>query len=135
MRFDVLKWERLRFELVAVFDPPQSGQVLDVLHRSGNVHDSKGALEFVSACVQTVRERLGNSVRLEARLDSAFFSDTMLQRLEQLDVEYNISVPFERFTALKGLIEKQGSCRTHGHEWFRCTCGRWAWFPESIWHE
>ncbi len=18
-------------------------------------------------------------------------------------------------------------------EWFRCTCGRWAWFPESIW--
>ena len=37
----------------------QTGQVLDVLHRSGNVHDSKGALEFVTACVQTVRERSG----------------------------------------------------------------------------
>ena len=85
----------------------QTGQVLDVLHRSGNVHDSKGALEFVTACVQTVRERLGYSVRLEARLDSAFFSDTMVQCLEQLGVEYSIAVPFERFSALKGLIEKR----------------------------
>jgi Transposase DDE domain group 1 len=59
-----------------------SGQVLDVLHRSVNVYDSKGALEFVTGRVQTVRERLGNSVRLEARIDSAFFSDTMVQRLE-----------------------------------------------------
>jgi Transposase DDE domain group 1 len=84
----------------------QTGQVLDVLHRSGNVHDSKGALEFVTACVQTVRERLGNSVRLEARLDSAFFSDAMVQRLEQLGVEYSISVPFERFTALQGIDRK-----------------------------
>ena len=30
-------------------------------------------------------------------------------------------------------VAKQGSCRTHGLEWFGCTCGRWAWFPESIW--
>jgi Transposase DDE domain group 1 len=85
----------------------QSGQVLDVLHRSGNVHDSKGAVEFVTGCVQSLRERLNYSVRLEARLDSAFFSDAMVQRLEQLGVEYSISVPFERFTALKGLIEKR----------------------------
>jgi hypothetical protein len=72
----------------------QTGQVLDVLHRSGNVHHSKGALEFVTACVQTVRERLGNSVRLEARLDSAFFSDAMVQRLEQLGVEYSTAYVF-----------------------------------------
>jgi len=26
----------------------QTGQVLDVLHRSGNVHDSKGSVEFVT---------------------------------------------------------------------------------------
>jgi hypothetical protein len=30
----------------------QSGQVLDHLHRSGNVHDSNGALEFVTRCVE-----------------------------------------------------------------------------------
>jgi hypothetical protein len=29
----------------------QTGQVLDGLHRSGNVHDSKGSVEFVTACV------------------------------------------------------------------------------------
>jgi len=29
-----------------------------VLHRSGNVHDYKGSVEFVTSCVMTVRERL-----------------------------------------------------------------------------
>jgi Transposase DDE domain group 1 len=85
----------------------QTGQLLDVLHRSGNVHDSHGALEFVTACVQAVRQRLGSSVRLEARLDSAFFSDAMVRCLESLGLEYTISVPFERFVPLKERIEKR----------------------------
>jgi hypothetical protein len=84
----------------------QTGQVLDVLHRSGNVHDSHGAIEFVTACVQAVRERLG-SPRLEVRLDSAFFSDAMVRCLESLGLEYTISVPFERFVPLKERIEKR----------------------------
>jgi len=84
----------------------QTGQVLDVLHRSGNVHDSKGSVEFVTACVKAVRERLP-SARLEIRMDSAFFSDAMVQCLEKLAVEYTISVPFERFVLLKERIEKR----------------------------
>jgi hypothetical protein len=84
----------------------QTGQVLDVLHRSGNVHDSNGALAFVTACVQTVRERLGWP-RLEVRLDSAFFSDAMVRCLESLGVEYTLSVPFERFPGLKERVEKR----------------------------
>ena len=84
----------------------QTGQVLDVLHRSGNVHDSKGSVEFVTACVKAVRERL-LSARLEIRMDSAFFSDAMVQCLEKLGVEYTISVPFERFVVLKERIEKR----------------------------
>jgi Transposase DDE domain group 1 len=84
----------------------QTGQVLDVLHRNGNVHDSQGAIDFVTACVQKVRERLG-SARLEVRLDSAFFSDAMVRCLESLGVEYTISVPFERFVLLKERIEKR----------------------------
>jgi hypothetical protein len=84
----------------------QTGQVLDVLHRSGNVHDSQGAIEFVTACVQRVRERLG-SPRLEVRLDSAFFSDAMVRCLESLGLEYTISAPFERFVPLKERIEKR----------------------------
>jgi hypothetical protein len=84
----------------------QTGQALDVLHRSGNVHDSQGAIQFVTACVRRVRERLG-SARLEARLDSAFFSDAMVRCLEALGVEYTIPVPFERFVPLKERIEKR----------------------------
>jgi hypothetical protein len=26
-----------------------------------------------------------------------------------------------------------GSCRTHGRDWSRHICGRWAGFRESIW--
>ena len=84
----------------------QTGQVLDVLHRSGNVHDSKGSVEFVTTCVMTVQKRLP-AARLEIRMDSAFFSDAMVQCLEKLGVEYTISVPFERFVVLKERIEKR----------------------------
>jgi hypothetical protein len=34
----------------------QTAQVLDVLHRSGNVHDSNGAVEFVCQCVGRLRQ-------------------------------------------------------------------------------
>jgi hypothetical protein len=82
----------------------QTGQALDVLHRSGNVHDSNGSLEFIEQCVARVRERLPG-VLIELRMDSAFFSDATVRRLEQLRVSYTISVPFERFTELKTKIE------------------------------
>ena len=82
----------------------QSGQVLDHLHRSGNVHDSNGAAEFVVRCVEEVRAALP-WVKIEARLDSAFFNDEIVWLLGDLGVEYSISVPFERFTELKTMIE------------------------------
>jgi len=84
----------------------QTGQVLDVLHRSGNVHDSNGSMDFVSQCILQVRKRLPK-VRIEVRMDSAFFSDVMVRTLERLKVEYTISVPFERFVELKGKIEQR----------------------------
>jgi hypothetical protein len=46
----------------------QTAQVFDVLHRPGNVHDSRGAVEFIVACVAEVRRALPH-VRIEARLD------------------------------------------------------------------
>ncbi len=65
----------------------QTAQVLDVLHRSGNVHDSNGAVEFVRQCVGRLRQALPG-VQIEVRMDSAFFSDEMVGALEQLDVEF-----------------------------------------------
>jgi hypothetical protein len=108
----------------------QSGQVFDVLHRSGNVHDSNGAIEFVCACVEAVRQRLP-FCRLEARLDSAFFSDAMIAMLESLGVEYTISVPFERFTVLKKVItERRWWWKVPGTEG-RSHYFEWRWKPQS----
>jgi len=84
----------------------QTAQVLDFLHRSGNVHDSVGAQEFILACVQTVRQALPGII-IEVRMDSAFFSDATVTNLQQAGIEFTISVPFERFVELKGLIEQR----------------------------
>jgi len=82
----------------------QTDQVLDVHHRPGNVHDSNGADAFIGQCIHSVRSALPR-VKTETRIDSAFFNETIAERLHSTDVEFTISVPFERFTELKGMIE------------------------------
>jgi hypothetical protein len=82
----------------------QTAQVLDFLHRSGNVHDSHGAREFILACIHQVRRALPG-VTLEVRMDSAFFSDEIVSALQQAAIEFTLSVPFERFVELKRMIE------------------------------
>jgi len=84
----------------------QTGQVLDLLHRSGNVHDSNGAQAFILACIQAVRKALPGVV-LEVRMDSAFFSDAIVSTLDAAGIEFTLSVPFERFVELKGIIEQR----------------------------
>jgi hypothetical protein len=84
----------------------QTGQVFDVFHRPGNVHDSNGAREFILACISAVREALPG-VHIEVRMDGAFFSDTLVTLLADLKVEFTISVPFERFVELKGKVENR----------------------------
>ena len=82
----------------------QTGQVFDLLHRPGNVHDSRDAQGFLAECLARARA-LCPAAQLEVRLDSAFFSEATLTTLETAKVEYSISVPFERFVELKGVIE------------------------------
>ena len=84
----------------------QTGQVLNFLHRSGNVHDSRGAREFILQCVRQVRNVLPGVI-LEVRMDSAFFSDEIITALNEQGVELSISVPFERFVELKQMIERR----------------------------
>ena len=88
----------------------QTGQVLDFLHRPGNVHDSNGAKAFILACLDAVHAAVPGAI-LEVRMDSAFFSDEIVQALAERAVEFTVSVPFERFVELKGLIE----ARQHWH--------------------
>ena len=82
----------------------QSGQALDVHHRAGNVHDSNGAQAFVLQCLGEIRERLPKAV-LETRVDSAFFSEAIIDALQDTGVQFTASVPFARFGALKAMIE------------------------------
>lgn len=84
----------------------QTSQVLDFLHRAGNVHDSHGARQFILACVQAARQALPGII-IEVRMDSAFFSDEIVSALQAEGVEFTISVPFERFTELKRMIESR----------------------------
>jgi hypothetical protein len=100
----------------------QTGQVLDFLHRSGNVHDSHGAKEFILTCIQAVRTALPGVV-IEVRMDSAFFSDEIVSTLDEAGIEFTVSVPFERFVELKRKIE--------GHRRWRRLGGSVSYFEES----
>jgi hypothetical protein len=51
----------------------QTGHILRVKNRPGNVHDSKGAVAFLRALIEDVRMRLGRALPLEFRMDGAFF--------------------------------------------------------------
>lgn len=82
----------------------QTSQVLDFLHRCGNVHDSNGAREFILTCIHEVRAALPG-ILIEVRMDSAFFSDEIVTALQADGIEFTVSVPFERFTQLKRMIE------------------------------
>ena len=82
----------------------QTGHVLDVLHRSGNVHDSNGSTEFIEKCFSKIKA-ISYSAVLEARFDSAFFSEDRVQLLDEMKVEFTMTVPFERYVELKGIIE------------------------------
>ena len=61
-------------------------------------------------------------------MDSAFFSDDIVRMLDTEGVEFTISVPFERFAALKGLVEDRKRWRRLNGQWsfFETT-----WKPES----
>src|SRR4030066_337884 len=61
----------------------QTGQVFDVYHRPGNVHDSNGAKGFVLECLERIRKVLPY-VTIEVRMDSAFFSDEIVTLLDGL---------------------------------------------------
>jgi hypothetical protein len=94
----------------------QTGQVFDLLHRPGNVHDSNGAQAFVLKCIGRLREALPG-VKIEIRMDSAFFSREMAEALRAHRVEFTVSVPFERFCELKARIEGRLRWRRFNEEW------------------
>ncbi len=96
----------------------QTSQVLDFLHRSGKVHESHGAGEFLSPCIQAACETLPGVI-IEVRMDSAFFSDEIVLALDAARIEFSVSVPFQRCAELKKKIEGRK---------------RWRRLGDKLWH-
>jgi len=94
----------------------QTGQVFDVHHRPGNVHDSNGADRFIRACIDDVRAVLPKGT-LESRFDSAFFSDKTVRLLDAQRVFFTITVPFERFAEVKDMIQDRKRWRRIDDRW------------------
>jgi hypothetical protein len=94
----------------------QTGQVFDVYHRPGNVHDSHGAREFILACIQILKQELP-WLKIEVRMDSAFFSDAIVSALDGMGIEFTLSVPFERFVELKKRIQDRARWRSMDETW------------------
>ena len=84
----------------------QTGHILRVKNRPGNVHDSKGAVSFLRDLIEDLRVRLGRSIPLEFRMDGAFFQREILELLERRHASYAIKVPFFKWLGLLPLIRE-----------------------------
>ena len=85
----------------------QTGQILRVKNRPGNVNDSRGAEAVIVEIVSELRGRLGRGLLIEFRGDAAFFQAQILHRLAGLGCLYAIKVPFWRWLGLRPLVAAQ----------------------------
>ena len=80
----------------------QTGHILRLKNRPGNVHDSKQALPFLREVIDDLRRQLGRRVALEFRMDAAFFQRGILQLLAARDCGYAIKVGLLELAAAQG---------------------------------
>ena len=82
----------------------QTGHFLQVRNRPGNIHDAKcGALDVIKDCVAQVREQMPG-VRIEIRMDAAFFQEEILHYLDRENIQFAVKVPMWKWLKLKELI-------------------------------
>jgi hypothetical protein len=84
----------------------QSGQVVRVQNRPGDIHDGKAALPFLRALLHQLRATLGRSYPLEFRMDGAFFRRDILALLTRAGAEYAIKVPFYPWVGVKDCVRR-----------------------------
>jgi hypothetical protein len=82
----------------------QTGQILRVWNRPGNVHDSHGAREFLQVVLGDLRERFGWRCRIEVRMDGAFCQPWMFPFLDEEEVEYAVKLPLWEWLHLRERI-------------------------------
>src|SRR6266705_3948384 len=89
----------------------QTGHILRIKNRPGNVHDSKQSAAFLRELIDGVRGRLGRRLPLEFRMDAAFFQPDVLRLLAARGCAYAIKVGYWSWLPLKQLAAE----RRHWH--------------------
>ena len=81
----------------------QTGHILRLKNRPGNVHDSKQAVAFLRELIDSLRAQFGRRVVLEFRMDAAFFQRGIFPLLTGRDCRYAIKVGYWSWLPLKRL--------------------------------
>ena len=85
----------------------QTGQMLRVWNRPGNVHDSHNATGFLRIVLGELGERFGSRMLLELRMDGAFFSPTVLRFLDGEKAEWAMKVPLWKWLGIRDMIARR----------------------------
>lgn len=85
----------------------QTGQILKLRNRPGNVHDSTGADAFLRELIEELRSRFGRRLSLEFRMDAAFFKEKIMKRLQREGCEFAIKAPFWLWLGLKSVVAQR----------------------------
>jgi hypothetical protein len=81
----------------------QTGHILRVKNRPGNVHDSKQSGAFLREVIDGLRTAFGRRLPLEFRMDAAFFQRDVLRLLAARGCAYAIKVGYWHWLPLKQL--------------------------------
>ncbi len=81
----------------------QTGHILRLKNRPGNVHDSKQAVAFLRELIESLRGRLGRALPLEFRMDAAFCQREVFRLLAARRCAYAIKVGYWSWLPLKAL--------------------------------
>jgi hypothetical protein len=92
----------------------ETGHVLRVKNRSGNINDGKASLTFLRELFAQIADTLGGAFRLRFRMDGDFFKETVLRLLLARGAGYAIKVPFWQWLDLQQRIRERG-------KWHRVT--------------
>ena len=83
----------------------ETGQILWVRNRPGNVYDAKNVDRLLREVVGLIRTRLPRRIRLRFRMDGAFFQRRVLAALQAMCADYAIKVPMHSWLGLKSRIQ------------------------------
>lgn len=90
----------------------RTGHFPGVKNRPGNIHDSRGALAVIRDCIEQVRKAVPG-IKVEVRLDGAFFHRDIITWLRRNGIEYAVKVPMWQWLGIKEMIHQSNYWHHH----------------------